>query len=129
MIPQDSKDRVFEYIFGAMKTSGCLPLVVGGMTDHVHILSEIPPKFAISEIIHNVKICTSKWINMTLPNSGKFAWQEGFGSFTVSASKKDIVFQYIQNQEKHHQSKSFKEEFIELLNMHGVKFEEKYLWK
>lgn len=129
LIPQESKDRVFEYVFGAMKSAGCAPLVVGGMTDHIHILAEVPPKYAVSEIIREVKVCTSKWVSSTILSCGQFAWQEGFGSFTVSASKKDIIFRYIHNQEMHHQSKTFKEEFIELLNMHSVKFDEKYLWR
>ncbi len=129
LIPQNSKERVFEYTYGSFKNADCIPLLVGGMSDHIHMLVEIPPKFPVSEIVREIKICTSKWISVNLENCKGFAWQEGYGSFTVSSSKKDIVFQYIKNQELHHTNKSFKDEFIELLDKHGVKFDEKYLWR
>lgn len=125
----EHKNRIFEYLGGSLKASGCSPLQIGGMNDHVHLLAAIPPKYAVSEIIRDIKVASSKWISSTLPNSNNFAWQEGFGSFSVSASQIDAVTQYILDQEKHHTNKSFRDEFIDLLNRHEIEFDEKYLWR
>ena len=128
LIPSESKQRIFEYLGGAFKTAGCIPLQVGGMSDHVHVLLGIPPKFAISEVIRDVKVCSTKWIGATLPDCKQFSWQEGFGSFTVSVSQKDSVYQYILRQEEHHKTRSFTDEFKEFLKIHDVQYDEKYLW-
>jgi REP element-mobilizing transposase RayT len=129
LIPQESKSRLFEYTYGAFKNAECFPIIVGGMTDHIHILTEIPPKLSVSEVIRDIKICTSKWINIGLPINEKFSWQEGFGSFSVSSSKKDVVYQYIQNQELHHKKQTFKDEFLAMLDKHGIEYDPKYLWR
>ena len=129
LILDQHKDRIFEYIGGSIKIAGCASLKVGGMNDHIHILTAIPPKYAVSEIVRDVKIASSKWINSTLPNNNKFSWQEGFGSFKISKSQIESVKRYILDQEKHHQIKSFKEEFIKFLKLNEIKFEEKYLWQ
>ncbi len=129
IILEEHKTRIFEYLGGSFQTLGCTSLQVGGMSDHIHILAAIPPKLAVSEIIRDVKVGSSKWINSSLPNIKGFAWQEGFGSFSVSSSQKQAVVRYILNQEKHHKAKSFKDEFIEFLNLHEIQYDEKYLWK
>ncbi len=82
---------MFEFIAGAFKTAGCVPMEIGGMSDHVHVLVGIPPKYCVSEVIRDVKVSSSKWYNMNFPNSVKFSWQSGFGSFTVSSSQIDTV--------------------------------------
>lgn len=82
----------------------------------------------ISELVNSVKTNSSKWINSRGFVKGKFNWQEGYGAFSYGQSQLDRVIQYINNQEQHHQKKSFKEEYIELLQRFNVKFEEKYLF-
>src|SRR5271166_5712458 len=128
LILPEYKERIFQFLGGAFKNADCNIFQVGGMPDHVHILLGIPPKYAVSEIIRDVKVCSSKWIAHTFPQCRNFSWQEGFGSFTVSASQKDNVFQYIVNQEHYHKTRTFREEFIELIIKHGIQFDEKYLW-
>ena len=123
------KERVFEYLGGSLKQGGCISLQVGGMADHVHILASIPPKYAVSNIVRDIKVCSSKWLRITFPEFQQFAWQEGFGSFTVSTSQKDAVISYIQNQEKHHSQKDFKNKFVEFLQLHEVEYDERYLWQ
>jgi putative transposase len=129
LIPHSYKPRVFEFIGGAFRTAGCSAIQVGGMPDHIHALVSIPPKFAISEIMRDVKVSSCKWIQTLSSETNGFGWQEGFGSFTVSTSMTNVVCQYIQNQEKHHQNLSFKDEFIELLRKHQITFDEAFLWR
>jgi putative transposase len=129
MILNEYKNRIFEYLGGSLKTLGCSSLQVGGMQDHVHILAAIPPKYAVSEIVRDIKVGSSKWINSLLPNIKGFSWQEGYGSFSVSSSQKNAVLRYILDQEKHHEIKSFREEFIEFLDLHEVKYDKDYLWQ
>lgn len=129
MILPEYKNRIFEYLGGSLKTLGCTSLQVGGVSDHIHILAAIPPKYAVSEIIRDIKVCSSKWINSSLPNVKEFSWQEGYGSFSVSSSQKEAVTSYILDQEKHHKTRTFKDEFVEFLNLHEIEFDEKYLWK
>jgi len=126
IIPEH-KDQMFAYLGGTLKTLKCFPLQIGGMHDHVHILTIIPPHFAVANIIRDIKISSTKWMN-SLPNVKGFSWQEGYGSFTVSESQKEAVINYILNQEKHHQTRTFKDEFLELLKLHDVEYDEKYLW-
>ena len=123
------KDRVFEFLGGAFRTAGCVSFQVGGMPDHIHALISIPPKYAASEIIRDVKVGATKWIIKTLPDCKTFAWQEGYGLFTVSVSQKDAVLRYIKNQEEHHKKQTFEEEFKAFLVAHGVQYNEKFLWQ
>jgi putative transposase len=129
LIPFSCKQRVFEYIGGAFRTKGCIPHQIGGMSDHIHVLLSIPPKYEVSEIMRDIKVCSSKWISNVLQDCQPFAWQEGFGSFTVSSSQKEVVMRYILNQEEHHKKWTFKEEFLELLKAHHVEYDETYLWR
>ncbi len=128
MLPE-YKNRIFEYLGGSLKTLGCTPLQVGGVSDHVHILAGIPPKYAVSEIVRDIKVGSSKWINSSMSNIKGFAWQEGYGSFSVSSSQKGAVTRYILDQEEHHKAKTFRDEFIEFLRLHEVEYDEKYLWQ
>ena len=129
LILNEHKERIFEFLGGSLRTLGCASLQAGGMNDHIHILAGIPPKIAVSEIVKDIKVASSKWINSTFPKAAGFSWQEGYGSFSVSTSQKNAVLNYIQNQEKHHKVKSFREEFIELLDLHEIEYDVEYLWK
>ncbi len=128
-IPSLLEERLHDYIGGAFKAKECLPIQIGGMPDHIHILVTIPPTLAVAEIIRNVKVASTKWVHETNQHCKDFAWQEGYGAFTVSASKKDTVINYIKNQKEHHEGRSFKEEFLLLLNQHEIEYDERYLWK
>lgn len=122
------KHQMFAFIAGAFKTAGCKPIQIGGMPDHIHALVGIPPKCAVSVVVRDIKICSCKWAQQNYPGAKNFAWQEGFGSFTVSASQIDAVQKYILNQEEHHKVRSYQDEFKRFLELYGVNFDEKYLW-
>ncbi|HEX7862379.1 MAG TPA: IS200/IS605 family transposase [Verrucomicrobiae bacterium] len=119
--------RLHEYLGGAVRSLGGVPLAIGGTGDHVHLLISLSGTHRLAEVVRDVKTASSKWVHETI-GSRLFAWQEGYGAFTVSPSNRDAVCKYVLNQEEHHRKKSFQEEYRELLERAGVQFEEKYLW-
>lgn len=121
--------RLYEYLVGTFRSLRCYPYQIGGMPDHIHALVAVPPNIAISELLRNVKVSSSKWMMQTFRHQRVFAWQNGYGAFSVSPSGKDGVIKYIQEQEVHHLRYNFREEFLRILEEQGVAFEEKYLWK
>ena len=101
----------------------------GGVADHMHLLIRLPPTVAVAEAMRLIKANTSKWMNDTFfPTNRGFAWQEGYGAFTVSESKAQDVTNYIDRQEEHHKTQNFQDEFRELLRRHGIEFDERYIW-
>ena len=123
------EDRLHNYIGGSFKAKDCLPLQIGGMPDHLHALVTIPPTLQIAEVIRNIKVSSSKWAHQIYPEFSGFGWQEGYGAFSISASNREAVVNYIKNQKEHHKVRSFQDEFIALLDRYGINYDEKYLWK
>ena len=121
--------RLFEYIAGILKGIGQFPLAVNGYTDHVHIFFELNPATSIADIMEKVKANSSKWINENNFLPEKFEWQRGYGAFTYSKSQRENVIHYILNQEKHHHRKSFREEYLELLQKFDIEYDDRYLFE
>ena len=103
-------------------------LQIGGVADHLHALVMAPPTIAPFEIAKYLKTDSSKWIHETFPDLPAFAWQGGYGVFTVSKANVPSVVRYIQNQRVHHQAQTFQEEYREFLKNAGVEYDERYLW-
>jgi REP element-mobilizing transposase RayT len=99
------------------------------MPDHSHLLVGLKPSISISDLVRDIKAGSSKFINDNKLLKGKFSWQGGFGVFSYSRSQIDTVIKYIQNQEKHHHKKSFKEEYLEFLKKFEIEYDEKYLFE
>ncbi len=129
LITEPIRDRLFEYLGGMIRQTGGVSLGVGGTNNHVHILAKIRQDKALSDVIKDLKANSTNWVHETFPTGQKFYWQSGYGAFTVSESQVEVVRNYVLNQEKHHQKRTFEEEFIQLLRVHGVEFDERYLWK
>jgi REP element-mobilizing transposase RayT len=124
----DSRKRICAFITGICKTLDSSVIAANGTEDHLHILFAISRKHAIAEIVREIKSRSSKWIKEEFDALGDFAWQSGYGIFSVSQSKRDQVVRYIQNQEEHHRKTTFKDEFRKLLELHGIAYDEKYVW-
>jgi REP element-mobilizing transposase RayT len=120
------RDRLFEYISGILLNIEQYPLAVGGHKDHVHIFFELNPKSSVSDVLEKVKANTSKWINENNFIPSKFQWQRGYGGFSYSRNQRNNVIQYIMKQEEHHGHKTFKEEYLKILEMFGITYDEKY---
>lgn len=101
---------------------------VGGVADHVHIITTLPRTFSQAEIVETLKTNSSKWIKALDAQYRGFFWQRGYGAFSVSPSHLDGVLQYIETQQEHHRTRAFQEEYRELLRKHGVQFDERYVW-
>ena len=126
----DSPDaqRVHEYLGGAIRNLGGISLGINGTADHVHILAKLRQDRAVSDVLRDIKAGSSGWIHGAFPRMADFAWQDGYGAFTVSQSQAGRLKKYIAGQVDHHRTVSFKEEFIALLRAHGVEYDERYIW-
>jgi putative transposase len=104
------------------------PLKNGGIEDHVHIVVGLPPTMAPSKAVQLLKGGSSLWIHETFPELAEFAWQDGYGAFTVSKSQLPDLITYVINQREHHRMRTFQEEYRALLEKHGIEYDERYLW-
>ena len=123
----DRRAELFAYIVALVKEKGGQVIVINGVEDHVHILLAVPPNVLLSELMRFVKANSSRWFKERF--KVPFAWQTGFGAFSVSRSGVEDVSRYIQKQEEHHRTRDFREEFLLLLKKNGVEFDERYLWR
>ena len=126
MIAEPWREELHAYMGGIVRDIGAIPQSIGGTGDHVHILLGLKPTHALAEAVRQIKRGSSEWVHKH--GVAQFAWQDGYGAFTVSASQKDKVHQYIADQVEHHRKKTFEEEYVDLLRLCGVEFDEKYLW-
>ena len=124
----DIEERVWAYIGGVARKHKMTALQMGGFDDHIHALVMAPPILAPSQIAQYLKGDSSKWIHETFPHLRDFAWQEGYGAFTVSKPNLEAVIGYIQKQREHHQQESFQEEYRKFLQRHGIDYDERYVW-
>lgn len=122
------REELYKYITGIITNHDQKLLAIGGIENHIHILIGLKSNCEISKLIQEVKANSSKFVNQKRFVRGKFSWQEGFGAFSYSRSQLDTVVKYIQNQEKHHAKKSFKDEYIEFLKNFDIDYDEKYLF-
>ncbi len=123
------RPELFKYIGGILRQQGGILLEIGAMDDHMHLLVKIRADQSVAEIVRLIKSNSSKWLNERPGPQDRFEWQSGYGAFTVSESQLPTVRKYILSQEEHHRARSFQEEFVEMLNRHGLKFDEQYIWK
>jgi putative transposase len=121
-IPKDMQNRLWPYISAICQENKIFVHAVGGMEDHCHVLFQLPPTISLADAILQIKAYSSKWMGK------RFAWQKGYGVFSVSASNIPAVVRYIKNQERHHRKMSFEQEFITLLERHGVEYDSKYVF-
>lgn len=126
-IPLDSQPCIWAYMAGIARHHGFESIRIGGTEDHVHALLVLPATLALAKAVQTLKGCSSKHLNESIGNSEKFAWQEGYGAFSVSVSQTPVVARYIENQAAHHAKCSFEEEFLALLKKHGVEYDPKYV--
>jgi len=127
-ISQTVEERVWSFLGGIARENKLVPILVGGMPDHIHMAVGAPPTITVSKVIQQIKGGSSKWIKDAFPNMRGFAWQDGYGAFSVSKSNMPTLNAYIQNQRDHHRTRTFQEEFLELLRRHEIEYDERYIW-
>ena len=127
VIGPDLMPRLREYIGGIIRNLGGQMLTANGPQDHIHIATILNQKMAMMDILKEIKGDSSRWVHQTI-GQRDFAWQDGYAGFTVSHSVMPKVVAYVHGQVEHHKKQTFKEEFIEFLDRHGVKYDPKYVW-
>jgi len=128
MIPPELSDELYRYLAAACDAHGSHAYRIGGMPDHVHIACTLPRTVTVSKLLEEIKKSSSKWIKERDPRCNGFAWQGGYGVFSLGQSQLDAVIRYIDGQREHHAKKTFKEEFVEFLQKYNVDYDERYMW-
>jgi putative transposase len=116
------------YLSAIARNVGCEGLRVGGVEDHVHLAVRVSRTITMAQLVEELKTSSTKWLKKRSPQFVDFAWQRGYGAFSVSRSELDRLLHYIDNQVKHHQPRSFRDEYLDLLVQNGVEYDERFLW-
>lgn len=124
----DVRPRMHAYLATICRDLRANFVHVGGLADHVHIVTTLPRTVSQAQMIERIKKVFSKWIKSLSSRYRGFFWQRGYGAFSVSLSQLDAVLQYVEMQQEHHRTRTFQEEYRELLRRHGVNFDERYVW-
>jgi putative transposase len=127
LITKDWRESLHAYLGGIVKNLSGIPLAIGGIEDHVHVLMGLRATHAIADVMREVKGGSSEWAHAVVGKKS-FAWQPGYFGVTVSPSHVEKVRRYILNQEEHHRLKTFEEEYIEMLKLAGIAYDERYVW-
>jgi REP element-mobilizing transposase RayT len=122
------RPRVHQYLGGAIRDEGGKALMINGTSDHIHILAKLRQDKAVADVIGQIKANSSGWIHREFSDLRDFAWQAGYGAFTVSRSQVERAKRYIETQEQHHRKTDFKTEFLALLDAHEVEYDLRYIW-
>ncbi len=125
-IKDEWRERLHAYLGGIVKGMDGVPLAVGGIVDHVHLLVGLKPVHRLDYFLRDLKADSSLWVHQELTKV--FEWQKGYGAFSVSPSNVEGVRKYVLNQEEHQRKKTFKEEYVEILVASGIEYDERFLW-
>jgi putative transposase len=128
LIDNELQKQLWPYIGGIARQNNMLAYAIGGTEDHIHILLSLPGSISPAKAIQLIKSGSSKWIHDTFPDKSGFAWQTGYAAFSVSKSNRERVVQYILEQEDHHKTLNFQQEYLSFLNNNGIKYDERYVW-
>ena len=127
-ISDEIRDDLHRYMGGIIKGENGILLEIGGTPDHVHLVLKLKPVHTLSDMMRKLKGGSSKWMNENNKTRERFTWQDGYGAFSVSRSQLEHVRQYVKEQEEHHRTFSFRYEYIRLLELHGVEYNDDFLW-
>lgn len=122
------EEELHAYLGGICKNLECVPIKVGGYTNHVHILCMLSKKIALIKLMEELKSHSSKWMKTKDESLKNFYWQDGYGAFSVNPSEIDTVIEYISNQHEHHRKKTFEDEYRAFLQKYQVEYDERYVW-
>jgi putative transposase len=129
LIAPEHNEELQKYITGIVSAQRHKLIAINNMPDHLHLLVGLRPDAALSDLVRDIKANSSRFINEKHWVAGRFSWQEGFGAFSYSRSQLGTVIRYIENQQRHHASTSFRDEYTALLEKFGVEFDQRYIFK
>jgi REP element-mobilizing transposase RayT len=128
-ITRDLRERLYDYMGGIIKGERGLLFNAGGAEDHIHLLVSLPAQPSVADFLRLIKTDSSKWVDETFEQHRTFAWQTGYGAFSVSRSNDEDVRRYIATQGEHHRRMTFQDEFLEFLRRHEIPFDERFIWE
>ncbi|HUU93459.1 MAG TPA: IS200/IS605 family transposase [Phycisphaerae bacterium] len=128
LIHDSFRERLHQYMSGMARNEFRGALAIGGTNNHLHGLIVLPTSISVAEAMRKWKGLSSKWLHETFPSERDFGWQDGYGAFTVSKSNVPEVAAYIERQAEHHKRITFEDEFIALLERHGIEYDPQYVW-
>ncbi len=128
LIRGDYKDELLKFISGILRKKEHKLLAINAMPDHIHIFVDMNPDVRLMDLVREIKANSSRFINANFRRDDKFQWQEGYGAFSYAKSQKQNVINYIKNQEEHHRKRSFRDEYIELLERYEIPYDERYIF-
>lgn len=121
-------ERLSGYLGGVAREKNAKLIGAGCMPDHIHLYVSLPSTITLADLVSALKANSSRWIHETFPGQKAFAWQKGYGAFSVSKSGEEQLLEYIRQQEEQHRHRSFKEEYLSFLERYGVEYDERYVW-
>jgi len=124
---EPDRENLYRYMGGILKNKKCHLYRIGGVENHIHIITHIHPSVALASLVKDIKLASSDYIKTHNILPGFNGWQKGYGAFTYSISAKDNLIEFVKNQKKHHIKETFRKEYIDLLKEHQIEFDEKYL--
>ena len=127
LIAEDVRERLWAYISGIAREHAMKALAVGGTEDHVHILLSLPATKTVSQAMREIKQGSSRWMHGTC-GVPEFAWQEGYGAFSVGVNQVEATAAYIAGQQEHHRKRDFQAEYVAFLKKHGIEYDPRYVW-
>ncbi|MEI8233339.1 MAG: IS200/IS605 family transposase [Verrucomicrobiota bacterium] len=128
LIGESIRDGLHAFLAGAARAAGCECFRVGGVADHVHLAVRLSRTITVAQLIEDLKTSSSKWIKEQSAKLGVFAWQRGYGAFSVGPGDRQALLEYIDNQEEHHRTRTFQEEYRAFLNKYHISYDEHYVW-
>jgi putative transposase len=127
-IPGDVEKALHAYFAGIIRANGSEAFRVGGTENHVHLACTLPRTITVSKLLEEIKKSSSAWIKKQHTGCESFAWQAGYGAFSLGQSQLNVLIRYIDGQHEHHKNKTFRDEYLELLHKYDVEYDERYLW-
>ncbi len=130
LLHKSHREELYKYTSGIIQKKNCKTIIVNGFSDHIHLFIGLNPAISISDLVHDIKIGTSTFINQEKKwFPGKFSWQDGYGAFSYGHSQINDVYQYIYNQEIHHKQRKFRDEYLDILKKFEVEYKENFLFE
>lgn len=127
-IPNELEKELHAYLSTTIRALGCNAYRVGGTRDHIHIACELSRTITVGSFVEEIKLSSSKWMKQKNNQSHDFAWQAGYGAYSIGQSQLASLIKYIEKQKEHHKKKTYKEEVLEILRLFNVEHDERYLW-
>ena len=126
VLTNPNRKELFKYMWGVLAEKKCHPYIINGIEDHVHFVTHIHPSIALASLIKDIKLASTYHIKHNNLFENFNGWQEGYGAFTYTIKEKERLVNYVKNQEEHHKKQRYKDEYSDLLQEHGIEFDERY---